>query len=461
MGLHPGIVASGISSLFRPAPAPDDAAVSPPPTSGPASPPPATTSSQPEAAASPASSSPSPPPPTRPADPYFDPPYWNDRPFREQPFFQRLLHFTTKHMSEGVFHAMRNHVVSHLEFGGCLADYPGLVARYDAIRALEDVDDIQPASSSSPSSSPPVRVRFANYYTLSSGYPKSPSCSPSSTRRGSDVSRDDAGGAHANAGEEPASSPAPPHVSALLLDVDDGTRPRPTTPRISVEAPRDEQDAAAGEQQQDVQSRSSDEPSPPALTTLSIQSTEPDPADDADLPPMPAPPPAPADPAQLGSKEARKAADKEAKQAQRAYQQAIKERAKAVRAREKLLHRRRKEAERAERQAQKRRDEAERADRQAQKKRDEARAADERRAAAPDGKPRKLRKFCNLPAAARDDPAWIDVYMDGVDEVGAHCGLFFEGPHYDALVGDVGSRLAAWVADDLSRRVVLQADGSW
>ncbi len=39
--------------------------------------------------------------------------------------------------------------------------------------------------------------------------------------------------------------------------------------------------------------------------------------------------------------------------------------------------------------------------------------------------------------------------MEGVDEVGAHCGLFFPGEHYERLVGDVGSRIVGWVTTTL------------
>jgi hypothetical protein len=53
------------------------------------------------------------------------------------------------------------------------------------------------------------------------------------------------------------------------------------------------------------------------------------------------------------------------------------------------------------------------------------------------------------------DPTWIDVYMDGMDVVDAHCGLFLSGPHYDKLVGDVGSRIAGWVGDELTKRAIL------
>jgi hypothetical protein len=53
----------------------------------------------------------------------------------------------------------------------------------------------------------------------------------------------------------------------------------------------------------------------------------------------------------------------------------------------------------------------------------------------------------------------VEVYMEGVDEVGAHCGLFMPGPHYERLVGDVGERIAGWVWEEASRRVILEGGG--
>ncbi|KAF6837023.1 hypothetical protein CMUS01_05174, partial [Colletotrichum musicola] len=79
--------------------------------------------------------------------------------------------------------------------------------------------------------------------------------------------------------------------------------------------------------------------------------------------------------------------------------------------------------------------------------------------AAPDsGKPKKERKFCTLPRKVnnRRDETWVSVFMEGVDEVGAHCGLFVPGPHYDRLIGDVGERIVGWVQDDLTARAILE-----
>ena len=60
--------------------------------------------------------------------------------------------------------------------------------------------------------------------------------------------------------------------------------------------------------------------------------------------------------------------------------------------------------------------------------------------------------------SGRRDPAWVEVYMEGVDEVGAHCGLFFAGPHYERLVGDMGEMVAGWVREDVSKRAILELD---
>ena len=75
-------------------------------------------------------------------------------------------------------------------------------------------------------------------------------------------------------------------------------------------------------------------------------------------------------------------------------------------------------------------------------------------------KPKKDRKFCLLPNdlthSKQVDRCWVRVYMEGVDEVGAHCGLFFQGQQYESLVGDVGERISGWVREDATRRMVAE-----
>lgn len=105
-------------------------------------------------------------------------------------------------------------------------------------------------------------------------------------------------------------------------------------------------------------------------------------------------------------------------------------------------------------------------------------------------KPQKDRKFCILPpkdASGNRDPTWARVYMQGVDEVGAHCGLFFPqgaggeempersesparsasrepdvnawGERYARLVGDVAERIEGWVHDDMTERMIRGVEG--
>ena len=70
------------------------------------------------------------------------------------------------------------------------------------------------------------------------------------------------------------------------------------------------------------------------------------------------------------------------------------------------------------------------------------------------------KKFCVLPPKSdgRPDPTWIRVFMEGVDEVGAHCGLFFIGQAYEQLVGDVGSRVEDWVREEETRVTIRELE---
>lgn len=496
-------MSSGIASLFQSGPQPADdsldklATVPSPPSSAGASPP----SADSQLGSTPSLASP--PLPPREKDPYFDPPFWNDKPFQEQPFLSRLVRFAAKHRSEGIFRAVQNHIVSHLEFGGCLADYPGLVSRYNKLRALEDVDEVQ-AANDGHAGAACAQVRFANYYTLSSGRPKLPKHTSSEVRNSSEtglssLTRDDASASFSSSIEDqdPGGQASSAHLPLPSIEdeLQDDLQSEIPTPRISVEAPRD----GVGQQQPDdadstkdqQQERGSQEASRERQPAIPLQSMEPRPmedsieetmteeavpgptqepahssADHVDLPPLPEEPfkPTMPDPEQFADKDARKLADKEAKRAQKTYDQAVKARAKAIREREKIVQKRRKaaqkEAERQHKDALKAQQHLEREAERAEK------ATATTATASVDGdadstaqadKPRKMRKFCSLPRKTNGarDPTWVDVYMDGMDEVGAHCGLFVPGPHYDGLVGDVGSRVARWVFDDMSRRAVL------
>lgn len=184
LGMHPGVVVSGIGSLFRPALAPPTAVYSPAAsTAGLNSPLQSQVSLSPNYAASSIGSiessqpsiiqsitSPLASPPIN--DPNFDAPFNNDVHIPERKGWNSLLHFVNKH-SDGLIDASKSYFMSHIEFGSVMADYPGMKLRYEKVRMLEDIKDTAPGAG-------PIdpalarKVRFLNYYTASTGRPKVP-----------------------------------------------------------------------------------------------------------------------------------------------------------------------------------------------------------------------------------------------------------------------------------------------
>ena len=185
LGMHPGVVVSGIGSIFRPAPstpggstfgaggeetrpgpAHDEAVISPSATSqqdfltqvpysnG------STTMLPTESRTCPTS------PFTSPTnDPNYNPPFPNDVRMATRTGWGNALHFINKH-SDGLARATKSYVTSYFEFGGCLADYNGLRNRYNRLRSLEEADSRRRDGRR--------RVRYVNYYTASTGRPKKP-----------------------------------------------------------------------------------------------------------------------------------------------------------------------------------------------------------------------------------------------------------------------------------------------
>ncbi|KAI6783041.1 Reticulocyte-binding protein 2 a-like protein [Emericellopsis cladophorae] len=474
LGLHPGIVVSGISSLFQSSPeqpAENQEASS------------SNTDLQLQAA------SPYDMPPDRqPTDPFFNQPFWNDNPFKEAPFVKRLMNFAKKHRSEGIVNATAKHVLSHLEYGGCLADYPGLRQRYNRLRELEDVDELELQGRQGHSNK--ARVRFVNYYTLSSGRKNEPKTPGSET---------------------PADILTP--VTSTGDDSWSQQDTRTSTSNVSFTT-KDQSDAEEAADISSLSSRHStskhsrgDDGETASLQTdlesMSLQDLDPIPMKDdnaterdkhldlAPIPPVPEKPEAP-DFEQYTDKDARKQAEREFKRVQKNYATAVKDRNKAIRERNSILEKRRKKAEKeVERQN---KEDAKAAAAEVAKAKSQAadaaalqRAGTEQPAAAASSaptadvsasasvstesavkdaeaveaaKPKKSKKFCTLPKShnGQPDPTWVDIYMDGVDEVGAHCGLFFPGVHYDRLVGDVGERVISWVQDDMTKRMILDME---
>ncbi|KAF4332372.1 hypothetical protein FBEOM_13819 [Fusarium beomiforme] len=582
VGLHPGIVVSGISSLFKPAPTPpqnndremvggatsneSEASISGDPSvssiylTDPQSAGPGSSTSLPSIASSSQQRDPF-------SDqPYFNQPFFNDSGLQERPFVQRMFHFANKYRSEGLIQAAARHLFSYLEFGSCLADPAGLESRYRKIRALEDIDELQKEEANQTSARTLVRVRFVNYYTLCTGRPKSPKASPeisnstlgidttTSANMGFSISNSSASSSsvelsfspYKSSAEEQSQpyakqeSPLPiitlehrdtlgnseDHMTLLESDVKT-SRPRVSNTTLKDTTVDDQEALASGLNRLSMHSIDpapidedsltqtlQDTATPASQDKRSLAAKEtndsiPD-QKDIDLPPLPDPPKTPEvpDPSVYTEKDERKQVEREAKRIRRAHENTLKDHAKAVREREKLIEKRQKrshkkadkalkEAARQEKEALK---ESQRKEKESEKQQqrlikensrhekkpqsqrehedtqwaesfqkqrqpeaecegEEGQVISEARGLNP-SKPLKLRKFCNLPTKGGriDDPTWIEIYMADVDEVGAHCGLFFPGQHYEKLVGDVGNRIMGWVQDDMTKRAIQELE---
>lgn len=514
LGMHPGVVVSGIGSLFRPAPEPPTARASQSSASGMSTPmdSQASASSQSYATSTTGSiesSQPSliqstPSPLATPAtnDPYFDAPFTNDVHIPERKGWNSLLHFVNKH-SDGLIDATKSYFMSHIEFGSCLADYPGMKIRYEKIRALEDAKDT--ARGTGPQV-PTRRVRFLNYYTASTGRPKTPK-SPKTLPEDALEAETDAQALEA--GQEFSGNRTP--TPAPIISVDEYNQGT-VTPRQLDEAPNNSQIEAEmqnlGEHSgihddlDETFEMSSDEPFEMRhIESIPIQDEDEDEpnslvstrsgasnrssheikptSSEPRLPPIPEMPtePEPVDLNVYTDKDERKIAEKEQKRIVKNYQQALKDRESAIKDRKKLLEKRDKkakqEAEKKLKSEEKQRvkEEKEKAKRKEQEEKTLAKgksiavaAPEEPRtrqgsetSSVKNSKPKRDKKFCMLPPTIRGtvDKCWVRIYMEGVDEVGAHCGLFFPGPQYESFVGDLGARIEQWVKEAADHRAAL------
>ena len=144
LGIHPGVIVSGIGSLFRSAPSEEAASTSQQQDSN------SLTRDESLGLA-------------EVSDPTYNPPFPNDVRTPLRTGWISALHFLAKH-SNGLTKASKDYVTSHLEFGGCLTEYSGLRRRYSGVRRLEERDREQRGGGE--------RVRWVNYYTASTGRAK-------------------------------------------------------------------------------------------------------------------------------------------------------------------------------------------------------------------------------------------------------------------------------------------------
>ncbi|KIX95135.1 uncharacterized protein Z520_09051 [Fonsecaea multimorphosa CBS 102226] len=432
LGMHPGVVGTGIASLFRAPPQlPDPQPLQSSPFSD------ASSTLQ---------------------DPTYNPTYSNDVLLANRKGkLQRAWYFWNKHCGE-LAKAAGDYVSSHLEFGGCLADYPGLKRRYSAIRALEDVDET--VESRTPEGKLMKRVRFVNYYSASSGPIRERSPSPNK--------------------QQASLEPPTTEFQDTSTRRSSGESLHPSTlssPRLSLEEHRDGEVVAKDVAELKIN------PDPPACTPVSSTSEHTSisgslseslhvaeaVSTELGLPPLPALPERPPefDASQYQDEDTLKLVRKEHKRQIQAYERAVKDWNKSVKDREKLLQKRqRKQQEQASKIAteQESRQQKEQLETSStlnpeEYERQLRQEAEVSGATPQNGKAQKDRKFCALPAkdpnTGKQDPTWVRIYMGGIDEVTAHTSMFNESETYTKLVRDVAERIETWVAEDASLRTVL------
>ncbi|KAI0840105.1 hypothetical protein F5Y06DRAFT_286006 [Hypoxylon sp. FL0890] len=516
LGLHPSIITAGLASLFRPKSDTTTIPEEPIPNDEQTRPLAHVTSEDTSVYSDQSSTSqlslPYPRTPGTPVpygitfDPNFNPSFVNDARVQDRGWWRNIVHFVEKHSSEGLFDAATHHIMSHLEFGGCLLDSSGLKTRYENIRKLEDVDDLKHHGFPHV----PPQVRFVQYYTVCHGYPKNPN------QQNSDHNPEtpkEIRSIH--------SVPSSPHLSSQKhgditssqstadvfpehsIDTDDEESsmqllaPEPMCEEVEptplfdtsgqpLEGMRDknsENDVSSTKQSSDGIDASTDFQQM-YHNNLGQKSLRDDDATtsnladavatlDLDLPAIPELPvkPEPVDLEQYADKDARKRAEKEVKRAEKEYTKLVKERDKIMKERQKIIGKREKklaqEAEKREKEERKRRKKEEgvavdpsRTDLDSHLASPTTSPSERSRGEAKPPKQPKERRFCNLPGKVdgQVDPKWVKIFMKDTDQVGAHTGLFFEGEHYERLVGDVGETIVNWVQDDMTKRAILEME---
>ncbi|KAL2223144.1 hypothetical protein M432DRAFT_538820 [Thermoascus aurantiacus ATCC 26904] len=443
LGLHPSVISTGIKSLFHP-------------KAKPPSPPKTNDISQADSTESLASTLTSIIPPDSPLspfhfptnDPNFNPDFPNDIRLPKRSQLDSAIHFITKHSSH-LARAIGEYISSHIEFGSCLADYPGLKKRYRRIRELEDVDEYSRKRDAL--GRPLRRIRFVNYYTASTGFIKSNS--PGGCRQ--DVS--------------PRSESRERSCKSDTDTVTDQATSRSPSPLICVGgSPGDGMNQSRHQSAMESVKRSENDPP----KTPDIPLAESLPA----LPPLPdlRGEPAKLDHSQFADKDTLKPAQKDHSRQVKAYEREKEDHERAIKDRQELLEKRQEAAAEEMHQQQQeavtpippplppRNTPSTTTVNEQQTNSREATPDPSLRTSTP-SRPstprRKERKFCALPpkdpSGARD-PLWVKVYMESMDEVMAHQSMFIPNDtYYEKLVGDTAELIQRWVQEDQSRRVIL------
>lgn len=507
LGMHPSVVGTGIASLFKPKPKTSDALRSSQPQSE-ASLNRAETNTTADATSSVGTMSPSASivsdPFSLPSnDPNYNPAFPNDVVLPQRAGkIENFMYFWNKHCGD-MKSAVSSYVTSHLEFGGCLADYPALHKRYRAVRGLEDID---PASDpKDPQGRIIPRVRFTNYYSASTGRVKeksrptsqspqrpegtemqSLSCSTSHRSIRNGVSRTSSfrsvRSRQSAASSKPMERPWDDELTMKDgetppdLDIESHENPPQSLPIRERPVSSDGEMSSGGEMMQL-------DPEPHIecddQETAGTAHTQ-DPSELPFIPPLAEPPHKPQE-NDYALKEFFKASlsvyAKELKKYEakkKAYNKTVKAREKMIKADKKVTDKatskEAKERAKAEKDRIKGEQKATKSKRQQQITREKHQL--KRRAtlnqetydraleqdAAEQGVPvdkvenkRRDRKFCALPSkdpkTGERDSAWVRVYMEGVNEIEAHTTLFVMSETYAKLVGDTAERVERWVKE--------------
>ncbi|KAL1896660.1 hypothetical protein Cpir12675_002756 [Ceratocystis pirilliformis] len=403
LGLHPRIIVSGISSLFTTTPAPE-----------PFSPP------EPPASTAPST-------PQRTDTSIFNPSFINDVHLKARPFTKSIAHFAKKHKPTGLLAATKMHVISHLEYVGCLVDQRSLKARYARISALADVDVFQNAAAAADAE----KVGFVNYFTACHGRRKKLSSaerrlvlagpgSEGQRNRDRDINdwlpasafaRRHMSDANLSAARDPHGWPlSDRHSQAHAEDISGSNNTlgssalgdwppneylEPESGRLlAPPPPYGTRNFAVSADAIDTFSRASPASSAAGSTTSLASILDVLPAGAHELCAI----------SSAGSTVSGTSSGDSS-----FYSTATS---------------------------------------------GSTCTFTTSHTTGQQQKPPRERKFCLLPEPLPD--SWVRVYVEDVDEVGAHCGIFLPGSHYEALVGDVAERITGWIEEDLSRREVIR-----
>lgn len=465
LGLHPGIVGTGIASLFQPKRSnespQDDAAERPGLSSI------ATEVFGSEKTPSWFKQNP---------DSNYDPAFPNDVRRAKRSQLDGMLNFLKKNTGQ-VTSAMKDYATSYFEFGGCLTDYSGLRRRYSRLKELEGLDNMNLKRDRQGRLL--RRIRFVNYYTASPGFPKKsqPMDTPGSINDESNESKEtrkeDAGSTID--GPEPSS---PVLIEEDSEDSLDDLDPKPideppvtttkpeASPRVKIADPEAAESVSLPDKGRDdslVQPATDDK-----FTSLLEL-----------LPPLPTIPDTPSaiDPSKFEDKDLLKHAQKEYTRLLKLHEQAKKECEKTVKERKKLLEQLKKKHKKLN-PSPSPTEALDPADGESittsitKESESDNFSNPEQPDALPDTqpsptdskkssseKPSKDRKFCVLPKiGGTPDPLWVRLFIPDVDEVVAHQSIFLpNGLYYEWLVGDIVARIEQWVQDDCTRRAIWEA----